>query len=95
MSKASLGELMTIRDILMGEIIEEYNERFVALEKQLKQQEADMLAKEAALLERITALEQLLHQKNEELSTHFTKKMTDDRQALGAMLLSVGQQLKG
>lgn len=85
---------MTIRDILMGEIIEEYNTRFEAVEQELKAQKAALDAKEAALNERITALDQLLHGKLEDTHTHFTNKIAEDRHALGALFLSLGQQLK-
>ncbi len=94
MSKTSLGELMTIRDILMGEIIEEYNARFEAVEQELKAQKAALDAKEAALNERIAALDQLLHGQLDDTHTHFTTKMAEDRHALGALFLSLGQQLK-
>ena len=89
---------MTIRDILMGEIINEYNDRFEKVEADLKQQmEAQMKAleeKEAALDERIKALDKLLNEKTSDLGNHFDNKLDDSRKALGAMFLSLGQQLK-
>lgn len=91
----SLTELMTIRDILMGEIINEYNDRFEAMEKELRQQKEAIAQKEAALDERITALDQLLQEKSQNLVAHFKDKMDDDRQSLSALFLSLGQQLKG
>ncbi len=91
----SLTELMTIRDILMGEIINEYNDRFEAMEKELRQQKEAMAQKEAALDERITALDQLLQEKSQNLAAHFKDKMDDDRQSLSALFLSLGQQIKG
>ncbi|WP_020536018.1 hypothetical protein [Lewinella cohaerens] len=90
----SLTELMTIRDILMGEIISEYNERFEIVEAELKAQKASLEAKEAALDERIKALDELLQQKSTHLATHFENKMNDDRQSLSALFLSLGQELK-
>ena len=90
----SLSELMTIRDILMGEIIHEYNERFEKVEAELQAQREALAAKGAALDERIKALDALLHQKSNDLSTHFTDKIEEDRQSLSALFLSLGQELK-
>jgi Skp family chaperone for outer membrane proteins len=90
----SLSELMTIRDILMGEIIHEYNERFEKVEADLQAQREALNAKEAALDERIRALDELLQQKSEHLATHFKDKMDEDRQSLSALFLSLGQELK-
>ena len=89
-----LSELMTIRDILMGEIIHEYNERFEKVEADLQAQREALNAKEAALDERIKALDALLQQKSNDLSTHFTDKIEEDRQSLSALFLSLGQELK-
>lgn len=90
----SLSELLTIRDILMGEIISEYNERFEKMEADLQKQKDALAAKEAALDKRIKALDQLLQEKSTNLATNFDAKMEDSRKALGAMFLSLGQQLK-
>jgi DNA-binding protein H-NS len=90
----SLSELMTIRDILMGEIIEEYNERFEKMEADLQSQRDALAAKEAALAERINALDELLQQKSSDLAAHFKAQVDDDRESLSALLLSLGQQLK-
>ncbi|MEL7221707.1 MAG: hypothetical protein AAGJ93_10335 [Bacteroidota bacterium] len=90
----SLTELTTIRDILMGELIEEYNERIEKIEAQLNAQQAALDAKEADLNAKITALDELLTKNSEVLSEAIEKKTTEDRQALGALFLSLGQQLK-
>lgn len=90
----SLSELMTIRDILMGEIINEYNERFEKVEAELKAQREALASKEAALDERISALDQLLQQKNADLAAHFKDNMDAERQSLSALFLSLGQELK-
>jgi len=90
----SLTELTTIRDILMGELIAEYNERIEKIEAQLKAQQAALEAKEADLNQKIAALDDLLSKNNELLSDTIKHKTTEDRQALGALFLSLGQQLK-
>ena len=93
-SSSMLSELMTIRDILMGEIIAEYNDRFEALESELKAQKESLADKERQLDERINAVNDLLANKEGELQQLITNKTAEDREALGAMFLSVGQQLK-
>lgn len=90
----SLTELTTIRDILMGELIEEYNGRIEKIEAQLKAQQEAMDAKEANLNAKIAALDELLDKNSKLLSDAIEKKTTEDRQALGALFLSLGQQLK-
>lgn len=90
----TLSELMTIRDILMGEIINEYNERFEKVEADLKAQSEALASKEAALDERINALDELLQQKSTDLAAHFKDKIDADRQSLSALFLSLGQELK-
>ncbi len=85
---------MTIRDILMGEIISEYNDRFESLEKELSAQKELLADKERLLDERITSLNELLENKEGELQQLIANKTSADREALGAMFLSLGQQLK-
>lgn len=93
-ASSRLSELMTIRDILMGEIIDEYNGRFEAIEKDLIAQKESLAEKERQLDERIIALDNLLNSKSEELEQRISSKTSADRKSLGAMLLSMGQQLK-
>ena len=97
MSKTStsrLSELMTIRDILMGEIIEEFNDRFEALEKKLVAQKEALDQKEHQLNERISALDDLLKNSTEQLQKEIIGKTSSDRETLGALFLSLGQQIK-
>ena len=94
-SSSMLSELMTIRDILMGEIITEYNDRFEALESELKAQKESLTDKERQLDERINAINDLLVNKEEKLLQLIANKTAEDRETLGAMFLSIGQQLKG
>jgi Skp family chaperone for outer membrane proteins len=90
----SLTELTTIRDILMGELIAEYNERIENIEAKLKAQQEAMDAKEADLNAKIKALDELLDKNSKHLADVIATKTTEDRQALGALFLSLGQQLK-
>ena len=93
-TNSRLSELMTIRDILMGEIISEYNDRFESLEKELSLQKKMLEDKEKELDQRITTLDELLEGKSQKLHQLISDKTEADRKALGAMLLSVGQQLR-
>lgn len=93
-SNSRLNELMTIRDILMGEIISEYNERFEVLEKELEIYKASVADKHKQLDEQLAHLGTLLEDKSEALSKRIEAKTKEDRNALGAMLLQLGQQLK-
>lgn len=88
------SELMTIRDILMGEIIEEYNDRFEALEKDLAVQKEALAQKEHQLDGRILALGDLLKNNTQALEKEISEKTSTDREVLGALFLSMGQQLK-
>ena len=90
----SLSELMTIRDILMGEIMNEYQDRFEKLEANLALQKKELEEKEAVLDEKIQQLNQMLQVKVTDLENSFDAKMEKRRQAIGAMFLSLGQQLK-
>jgi len=93
-TSSRLSELMTIRDILMGEIIEEYNDRFEALEKDLAAQKEALEQKERQLDDRISALDELLKGNTQQLHKEIADKTKEDRTALGALFLSLGQQLK-
>jgi DNA-binding protein H-NS len=90
----SLSELMTIRDILMGEIIEEYNDRFEKVGQELQAQRDALAAKEADLAARIQALDELLQTNSASLAAAINRKADDERHALGALFLSLGQRLK-
>ena len=85
---------MTIRDILMGEIIEEYNDRFEKVGQELQAQRDALAAKEADLAARIQALDELLQTNSASLAAAINRKADDERHALGALFLSLGQRLK-
>ena len=69
-------------------------EGFEKLEADLQAQRESLAQKEAALDERIKALDALLEEKSSNLATNFDDKLENNRKALGAMFLSLGQQLK-
>lgn len=96
MAKTStkLSELMTIRDILMGEIIEEYNGRFEELEKAFTDEKAAAAEREAQLQERINELTEALQRSQNYQQELLAQRSTQDKEALGALFLSLGQQLK-
>jgi uncharacterized protein (DUF3084 family) len=94
MANTKLSELMTIRDILMGEIIEEYNGRFETLEKRFAEHEAAAQATQQELQERIKQLESENAAAHAQLESLLKNQSSLDKQALGAMFLSMGQELK-
>ena len=63
-------------------------------QKNLKAQTESLAEKERQLDERIIALDNLLNSKSSELEQRISDKTSADRKSLGAMLLSMGQQLK-
>ena len=94
MANTKLSELMTIRDILMGEIIEEYNGRFEALEQKFADHKAEAHATQQAQQERINQLESENAAAHAQLESLLKNQSNLDKQALGAMFLSIGQELK-
>lgn len=90
----SLTELMTIRDILMGDVIQEFNEKIEALEQQLQKEQAKANTEIEQLKGQIKTLEGQLNSNVDTLHTKLEKRLKEDRESLGAKLLSLGQELK-
>lgn len=105
-----LGEISTIRDILMGEQMNEYNSRFKEMEAQMMKMQKDTKAfiKEmedrqinaleqlrSDVFKRLDELEELLSQKSEELDEKIDDTTSSDRSRLGELLQELGQQLSG
>ena len=105
-----LGEISTIRDILMGEQMNEYNSRFKEMEVQMMKMQKDNKAfiKEmedrqinaleqlrSDVFKRLDELEELLSQKSEELDEKIDDTTSSDRSRLGELLQELGQQLSG
>ena len=105
-----LGEISTIRDILMGEQMNEYNSRFKEVEAQMvkMQQETKAFIKDiedrqinaleqlrSDVFKRLDELEELLSQKSEELDEKIDDTTSSDRSRLGELLQELGQQLSG
>jgi predicted nuclease with TOPRIM domain len=85
---------MTIRDILMGEIIEEYNGRFEVLEEKLAAHEAAAQSRYEEMQARIDQLESENAAAHAQLESLLKNQSSLDKRALGAMFLSIGQELK-
>ncbi|MCB0637139.1 MAG: hypothetical protein KDC54_11005 [Lewinella sp.] len=85
--------MITIRDILMGEVIEEFNGRFEKMEKRLASQEAALKDKEAQLNERLDALNQLVGQHADQLRNALENTSRNDRHRLGELLSNMGAEL--
>lgn len=103
-----LGEISTIRDILMGEQMHEYNKRFSALEAEFEVYKASMEEKLLALEEkqntaldklrqdtfqRLEAIDEQLKQRAESLDKKIDTVTNTERNQLGEMLRELGKQL--
>jgi uncharacterized protein YicC (UPF0701 family) len=103
-----LGEISTIRDILMGEQIHEYDSRFKKLEEEFNNYKAAMTARvqqmqetheqqlnqlQELFQERLNTLEQSLNERSAGLEEKINAQTASDRNRLGALLQELGQQL--
>lgn len=108
--KSTLGELTTIRDILMGEQMVEYDARFhqldlkiQELEKHIKnaldgleKRQSDALEKlREEAMARLDALTEQLEGRAGALEHKIDTVSTSDRVRLGRMLRELGQQIEG
>lgn len=104
----TFGEINTIRDILMGEQMTEYdtqfkqlNEALNALEQRLSERIDDWVARqetaqnelERRMNERLQALESQLQQQGTALGEKIETVSSSDRVRLGNMLSELGQQI--
>ncbi len=109
-TQPTFGEIGTIRDILMGQQMTEYNGRFSELENRINTVEADLTKKLDALevkmqdriaemqdefSNRLAALEQHLSGTAADLEHKIEKVSTADKVSLGKMLAKVSKQLIG
>lgn len=105
-----LGEISTIRDILMGEQIGEYHARFKAIDEQIaklaetlhhkidaleEQQQSAMDTMEHNTQTQFNKLEQLIEANFVKLQDKLEKVSRDDKMRLGKMLDKVSKQLMG
>lgn len=105
-----LGELSTIRDILMGQQMAEYEKRFASLTQDLSASNGHLNARldelrenswakveslEAELKARLDQLERLMSEKLDQLNTKVSQTSTSDKAAIGKMLAEIGQKLMG
>lgn len=104
----NLTEIGTIRDILMGQQINDFesqinklHERIDQLEKQL-QEKADQLQQlsndksanlEKVIENRITVVNEKIENKVEKLNTKIETSSTNDKHIIGKMLADFGQKL--
>jgi len=103
-----IGEIGTIRDILMGQHIAEFEKRFAHLDSIVKQVESDLhqrlgelddqVGQRANQLEgdidkRFGKLESQLNSNVQQLESQIEKISRSDRHRLGKMLAKVSQQL--
>lgn len=103
-----LGEISTIRDILMGEQMHEYESRFKNLEEEFNTYKTETAIKiqemqethekqlaqlKALFLERLNSIEQSLNEKSTGLEEKIDAQTATDRNRLGTLLQELGQQL--
>jgi hypothetical protein len=102
--KPSLGEISTIRDILMGEALQEYNTRIDSLSEQVKtaeaqmekmqtEHEAQLVALRSQMEKQLTDLKQQLQGKQDDLQEQIAAISKGERQRLGQLLSEIGQQI--
>lgn len=103
-----LGEISTIRNILMGEQMSVYEDRFQQLTQLLKETENRIMGALKALEEKqdqnLTAtkdqwntqfahLEQILKEQVKQLNQRVDEVSTEDKKRLGTLLSDLGKQL--
>lgn len=106
--KPSLGEISTIRDILMGEQMDQYNTRFQELsakldaaEERINQQFETIEAQHKADLQelrqqmegKLNVLSTQLQDKSEALQLEINSVSEHERKRLGQMLSELSQQI--
>jgi len=104
----SLGEISTIRNILMGDQMSNYESKFAEVAVQIsessktaatdlaalkKAHEADLAALEKAMTARLDAIEKTMTEKVAALSQQITNTSTSDKHNIGMLLQKMGEQL--
>lgn len=103
-----IGDISMIRDILMGQQMNDYDQRFADMSKRLQQMEQDLRATIKALEdrthqrfqqmtdetnERFARLQQNLDDNTKMLEDRITRTSKADKAIIGAMLIEIGKQL--
>lgn len=95
----SIGDISTIRTILMGEHIAQFEERFARLEQQLAQQSEEFSNRikelDAHLSERLQVLENDLNAQGAKLGKEISDVRQEFKGKLGQMLVAFGQGILG
>ena len=106
----NLGEITTIRNILMGQQMQEYDGRFDGLQEHVNVLEASLNEKINALekrteerlrtmnndmAERLDKLEQLILNNSKDLDAKINKITSDDRQQMGVLFAEMSKRLLG
>ncbi len=104
----NLGEIGTIRNILMGDQITEYELKFRELEEQVQKIQAQMhldldgafkkQAKDAASLkkdmeQRVNAMEATIKKTSNQLNNAIAEQNASTKEEIGKLLVKLGQQL--
>ncbi len=97
---SALSEVLQIRDIIFGEQMNEYEQRFNAVDAQLQSLQAQMAAQDAASKERLQQTSGDIQQQITDLKTMLIAKLdaldfkATARVDLGDMLIELGERLK-
>ena len=104
---SGVGDITTLRNILMGQQIDEYDGRFEHLEERVKDQEIAVqkkiqllekqiedqtLQSQNDMLMRLTKLENLLLDTMQGVTSKVAKQRAEERRALGKMLLEMSKR---
>lgn len=104
----SLGEISTIRDILMGQQMSEYDTRFKAMEERIAELTESLEAQidqvqnettsnnnglEKSLTSQINSLDKALSKRLEQLENKLQQTSQKDKAKIGKMLADMGKKL--
>ena len=105
-----LGEISTIRNILMGQQMQEYDGRFEGVQENMnvleaslnekinaldKRTESRLLELQSEMSERFDKLEKLLMANSKDLNSKIDKITGDDRQKMGELFAEMSKRLLG
>lgn len=88
-----IQEINTIRNILMGQQMTEYQSRFDELSKKLQDQYSRMEELNNQLQEQLHALHKLVDQNHADINQRLEAVSREDRHRIGQLLRTFGDQL--
>ncbi len=110
LNNSAFGDIGMIRDILMGQQISEYEQRFREMEESFarqenifneqihtmrQQNEERLIAMEHDVAQKFDRLEKLLKENVQDIKNSMAANSSGDKQALGSLLAEMGKKLAG